>query len=183
MHGIKRASKSSAPKHRSVKEQATSANAEVERVGRAQPIVPRRPLRSLSKAQNEKLFADRVVDGRTAWARRFRDLIAVYVEDLGGEDNLSAAEKSLCRRIATITGELELLERKFALANGATAVELEFYIRCAGGLRRLLEAIGLKRRARDVSPPTIAEIAAEIAKERQPEPDDEDAADDSADNE
>ena len=107
-----------------------------------------------SRVSNGKsLFADAVVDGRSTWARRLRDLLALHVSDLGGEDVVTAAEHSLCRRISTITVELELLERKFALkGKGAAAEDLDLYLRAANSLRRLLESIGLKRVARDVTP-------------------------------
>src|SRR5271166_4468482 len=35
------------------------------------------------------------VDGRSAWMRRCKDIIAAHVSDLGGEDNISAAEPAL----------------------------------------------------------------------------------------
>jgi hypothetical protein len=68
-------------------------------------------IRTRSKVTNGRALFDGDVDGRSAWARRLRDLIRLYVADLGGEDNVSAAEHSLARRAATLTLELELLER------------------------------------------------------------------------
>jgi hypothetical protein len=79
-------------------------------------------------------------------------LIAEHVGDLGGPDNTSVAERSLVRRAAVITTELEMLEAKFAAAGQASADDLDLYQRTAGNLRRLLEAIGLQRRSRDVTP-------------------------------
>jgi hypothetical protein len=105
-----------------------------------------------SRVSNGKLFADAFADGRSTWARRLKDLIGLFVADLGGESNISEGERNVIRRIATITTELELLEMKFALANGSTAEDLDLYVRCAGGLRRLLETIGLQRRARNITP-------------------------------
>jgi hypothetical protein len=107
-----------------------------------------------SKVTNGKrLFADMTVDGRSGWSRRLRDLLQLHLSDLGGEDVVSAAEHSLCRRIATITTELELLERRFALnGKGASPADLSLYFTGANNLRRLLESIGLKRVARDVTP-------------------------------
>ncbi|WP_461329812.1 hypothetical protein [Bradyrhizobium diazoefficiens] len=107
-----------------------------------------------SKVTNGKrLFADMTVDGRSGWSRRLRDLLQLHIADLGGEDVVSAAEHSICRRIAAITTELELLERRFALkGKGASEKDLDLYFRGAGVLRRLLESIGLKRVARDVTP-------------------------------
>jgi hypothetical protein len=152
------------------------------------------------------------VDGRSPWIRRCKDIIAEHVSDCGGSDNISAAERSLIRRAATIATELERLESKFAAAaqgkftprllllaensmamaaryqpmrtnddgtkvvnpehneehyakwmaaareairavaaSEASAADLDAYQRAANSLRRLLEALGLKRRCRDVS--------------------------------
>jgi hypothetical protein len=90
------------------------------------------------------------VDGRSAWVRRCKDLIGEHVADLGGPANTSVAERSLIRRAAVLTTELEMLEAKFAAAGGASADDLDLYQRTTGNLRRLLEAIGLRRRAKPV---------------------------------
>jgi hypothetical protein len=95
-------------------------------------------------------------DGRSAWVRRCKDIIAAHLSDLGGEFNTSAAERSLIRRASTLTVELERLEARFATAGKASADDLDLYQRTAGNLRRLLEAVGLQRRARNVTP-TLAE--------------------------
>lgn len=92
------------------------------------------------------------VDGRSGWARRMRDLMALHLSDLGGEAAVSAAEKSLVRRVATLTVELERMEERFATDGEADADALDLYSRTSGNLRRLLEAIGLQRRPRDVTP-------------------------------
>jgi hypothetical protein len=91
------------------------------------------------------------VDGRSAWVRRCKDIIEAHLSDLGGEDNTSAAERSLIRRASVMTVELERLEARFAAAGEASAEALDLYQRTAGNLRRLLEAVGLQRRARDVT--------------------------------
>ena len=92
------------------------------------------------------------VDGRGTWARRMRDLIEAHTSDLGGVDVCSQAERSLVRRVATLSVELEHLEARFALADGATPQDLDLYQRTANSLRRLLESVGLKRVPRDVTP-------------------------------
>ena len=81
-----------------------------------------------------------------------RDLIALHLADLGGEDNVSEAERSIIRRVATLTVELERMESVFALAGEAQPEQLDLYQRTAGNLRRLLEAVGLERRSRDITP-------------------------------
>ena len=79
--------------------------------------------------------------------------------------NTSAAERSIIRRAAVLTTELERLEVKFALAGQASADEIDLYSRAASNLRRLLEAVGLQRRAKDVGP-TLADIIREDWKEQ-----------------
>jgi hypothetical protein len=86
-------------------------------------------------------------DMRRPWARRLRDCIEMHLGDLGS--NVSEAERSIVRRAAVLTVELERLEAKFAVDQG-TVDDLDLYQRTAGSLRRLLESVGLKRRPRDV---------------------------------
>ena len=88
------------------------------------------------------------VDGRSAWVRRCKEIIASHYSDV---PDASVAERSLLRRAAVLTIELERMERVFALAGQASAEDLDIYGRCAGNLRRLLESVGLKRRPRDIS--------------------------------
>jgi hypothetical protein len=51
------------------------------------------------------------VDGRSTWARRLRDLIELHTNDLGGEANISEAEKAIVRRASVLICELERMER------------------------------------------------------------------------
>jgi hypothetical protein len=90
------------------------------------------------------------VDGRSPWVRRCKDLIALHLSDLPAA---SIAEQSIIRRASVLTVELERLEAKFAEAGEASPFDLDLYQRTAGGLRRLLEAVGLERRLRDVTNP------------------------------
>jgi hypothetical protein len=101
------------------------------------------------------------VDGRSTWVRRLRDLIAIHLSDLGGVDNVSEAERSIIRRIATLTVELERMESGFATAGEATPAQLDLYQRTANSLRRLLESVGIERRAKNITP-TLSDILNEI---------------------
>ena len=104
------------------------------------------------------------VDGRSPWVRRCKDVIAAHLSDLGGTDNTSAAERSIVRRAAVLTAQLEQLEVRFALADGAASAEdLDLYQRTASTLRRLLEAVGIQRRRKDITP-----SLADILREQQP---------------
>jgi hypothetical protein len=100
------------------------------------------------------------VDGRSAWVRRCKDIINLHLADLGGANNCSAAEHSIIRRASVMTVELEHLEAKFANAGVANPSDLDLYFRGCGNLRRLLEGLGLERRARDVT--TIIDGAATV---------------------
>jgi hypothetical protein len=100
------------------------------------------------------------VDGRSAWVRRCKDIIEAHLSDLGGEDNTSAAERSIVRRASVLTVELERLEKRFALAGEANPEQLDLYQRTAANLRRLLESVGLERRSKDVTPPDPLDYAA-----------------------
>ena len=112
-----------------------------------------------SKVTNGKVLIAGV-DQRSPWIRRCKDVIAAHFSDLGGEANTSAAERSLVRRCAVLTVELELLEAKFAMAGEAPSDDLDLYQRTAGNLRRLLEAVGLQRRPREVGP-TLSDLLIE----------------------
>lgn len=109
-----------------------------------------------------KLLPD--VDGRNLWVRRCRDLINLHTDDLGGESNVSVAEAALIRRACVMITELERLEVKFAQDLG-TPEDLDLYQPTAGNLRRLLEAVGLRRRPRDVTPDPLdyARTSEEVA--------------------
>ena len=85
------------------------------------------------------------VDGRSAWVRRARELLDEHLVDLGGADVCSAAERSIVRRAAVLSVELEMLESRFANDGQASSADLDLYQRAASALRRLLETIGIER--------------------------------------
>lgn len=92
------------------------------------------------------------VDGRSLWIRRLRDVMSAHIADLGGDDAISEAQRSIVRRIGTMTVAIEKLEAKFAQDGEASDRGLDLHQRMAGNLRRLLEAIGLERRSKDITP-------------------------------
>ncbi len=86
--------------------------------------------------------------------RRYLDLYRAHLSDLGGEEGLSEARRSLCRRAAALETELERMECRMA---ADMQVDLDRYGRAAGNLRRILESIGLDRRTKDVTPVSLQE--------------------------
>lgn len=112
----------------------------------------RKPTQRSAVTNGRKLFVDG--DGRGPYARRFRDVFALHLSDLGGSEAVSEAERSIVRRAALLTVELEQLEAAFA-SKKASDGDLDLYQRAANTLRRLLESVGLERRAKTV--PTLQE--------------------------
>src|SRR5262244_1285988 len=98
-----------------------------------------------------------VQPGDTAWARRFRDVLAEIVSDLGGADLLSEGQRQLARRCATISIACERLEGEAAAGE---PIDLELYGRLTDRLGRALQRLGLERRPRDVTP-SLAEYLAQ----------------------
>jgi hypothetical protein len=117
---------------------------------RTHPDLSLRKVRS-AISNGSQLLAD--LDHRGAWARRLRDLIHDHIADLGGETNISEAEKILVRRCSMMTLQLELMEHNFAQNEdgAASTKQIEAYQRCVNTLRRTFECLGLERRARDVT--------------------------------
>lgn len=96
------------------------------------------------------------VDGRSIWARIMRDTITSMHNHLGGEENVSEPQRMLSRRVAALEAELIHLEDGFARARSAGGApdiaDLDLYSRMASAQRRHLEAIGLQRVPRDITP-------------------------------
>jgi hypothetical protein len=128
----------------------------------SRPIAAPRPAALRSKVTNGKSLFAVGGDMRGPWARRLRDVFELHLSDLG-PDNVSEAERSIVRRAAVLTVELERIESRFALDKGSND-DLDLYQRTAGNLRRLLESVGLERRPRDVTP-SLAEYLASRAEE------------------
>jgi hypothetical protein len=138
------------------------------------PTPKPRPKRQRSRVTNGKrTFVEG--DGRSPWARRWRDLIELHVADLGGVAALSEAQRSLVKRAATIEIELEQIEGR--LSEGKPA-DLSVYATASAHLRRLFETLGIERRARDMGgvvdvatptpwSPLLSRLHEEVERERK----------------
>ena len=100
------------------------------------------------------------VDGRTVPARVFRDTLAEIVSDLGGRDAISEGEYQLARRAAALSVECLIAETKQAAGE---PLNLDTFIPAVNALNRTLGNLGLKRRARDVTPDLATYIASKAA--------------------
>ena len=115
-----------------------------------------------SRITNGKLLPG-IVDERSAWVRRCKDVIASHLSDI---PDATAAERSIIRRASVLTVELERLEAKFATAGEASECDLDLYQRTAGSLRRLLECVGLERRAKEIGP-TLGDLLREDLRQQR----------------
>lgn len=95
------------------------------------------------------------VDGRSAPARRYRDLVSLHSSDLGGDNIISEGQRALVQRAAYQQVMLEQLEQQFVQQGGPSTADLERYQRGTNTLRRTLQCLGLHRgrvAARDRTP-------------------------------
>ena len=88
-------------------------------------------------------------DGRSAIARRARDIFDAICDDLGGHDILSEAQTQLCRRAALISIQCEQMESRSA---GGNAIDLDVYGKLTDRLGRCLQRIGVKRVPKNITP-------------------------------
>ena len=113
-----------------------------------------------AKTNNSRTFVDG--DGRGPWARRWRDLQALYADDLGGASTLSEFQLGLIATCATLRCELERLEGRLSVGED---INIDALGRVAGHYRRICETLGIERRKRDLTPPSLDDIIADEAAE------------------
>jgi hypothetical protein len=87
-------------------------------------------------------------DGRGPWARRWRDVLAEIVSDLGGPEGLSEGQRQLARRCATLAITCEKLEGEAA---DGKDIDIDSFGMCVDRLGRAFHRLGLKRVPRDVT--------------------------------
>jgi hypothetical protein len=95
--------------------------------------------RSRASASNGKLFAPSSIDCRTINARRFRDIIKKYTQELGVKE-LTQVQETALRNVAFITITMEAMEKTVASGGRVNAKE---YARLSNDLSRRLRDIGL----------------------------------------
>jgi hypothetical protein len=96
------------------------------------------------------------IDGRTAAARRAFELIETFQNDLGGIANLTEGYRQLIKRAAVLGTYIESCEAQWLSGQN---VDLPSYMSAINTQRRVLVALGLERRQRDVTPSLEAYIA------------------------
>ena len=89
------------------------------------------------------------VDGRSAIARRYRDIASAVASDQGGAGHLSEARQQLIRRFAAASCLAEQLEARLASGEQIDIGEHSLLVSTAV---RVAQRIGIDRRARNVTP-------------------------------
>src|SRR6476469_4274680 len=117
------------------------------------------PSRARSAVTNHKDLLPGL-DGRSATARRFRDLVNAVVADMGGLDHCSEVRLGLVRRLAATTVQAEMLEAR--MVNGGT-IDIATLCTLASTTVRLSQRLGLERQARNVTPSVGQYLAARTA--------------------
>jgi hypothetical protein len=93
------------------------------------------------------------VDGRSAAARRYHDLIVAVVNDQGGADRCAEVRLQLIRRFSATSVLAEQLEA--AMARGETIDVQQHALLCSSAVR-LAQRLGLGRRLKEITP-TLAQ--------------------------
>ncbi len=90
-----------------------------------------------------------LVDGRTRPALAFKAAVADFVLDLGGDDAVSRAELELIRRAAGLSVLAAQIEAEIV---GGDKIAIDRYVATINAQRRVLVTLGLRLRARDITP-------------------------------
>ena len=125
----------------------------------------REPQKARSRVSNHADLLPAIVDGRSAPARRFRDLVNAFVADMGGLDRCSEIKLGLMRRLAATTVQAEMLEAR--MVNGE-AVDIASLCTLASTTVRLSQRLGLERRARTVTPSLNQYLVGRTATDQRP---------------
>lgn len=116
----------------------------------------RRPRTAALSGQREPMLALPGVDGREFWPRQANQTYSAIVQHCGGAESITEIEALTARRVSVLEAELRHLEMKFAAlrseGKAPTIADLDLYGRLANSQHRLNTALGIERRAKDITP-------------------------------
>jgi hypothetical protein len=90
------------------------------------------------------------LDNRTASAQLVRSLVAAFVNDVGGPECVTEGIRQLIQRAAILGALIEDTEARWLRGDKLDKEWLGHYLAAVNAQRRVLETIGLERRARPV---------------------------------
>ena len=126
----------------------------------ADPVVL--PRQARTRQGRARLLTLDHLDQRTAAAKAARNLVTHLTSDLGGDDQLSAGERELVKRAALCGAIVADFEARWVAGQ---PVELNEYLAAVNVQRRVLATLGLQRRPRDVTLPSLREYLAKPQEE------------------
>ena len=101
------------------------------------------------------------VDGRSVVARRYKENYLIALQDMGGNEHLSVFENRLAKGWAAMATMMEKMVTEFLMiSNKEPGYEdlpfsIEAFIALNNAMSRQAKMLGLKRVAKDITPPTI----------------------------
>jgi hypothetical protein len=128
---------------------ASAATERIKRRDLPKALVPRKPAARSRVSNGTEGSVQPGVDQRSSVARRFRDIIADVVIDLGGPDHVTATRLHLVRRFAAQVCLAEGMEARYA---SGEHIDVGRHCKISSTLTRLAQRIGLKRVPRNVTP-------------------------------
>jgi hypothetical protein len=120
-------------------------------------LAPKKRRRGYYKRSRPQLLLRSELDGRTGAAKYFDRLVTAIETDLAGADQLSAIEKVLVEAYAGAAVSLQHMNAKLALGE---EIDISEHSSCVGALVRVASRLGLRRRQKDVTPPSLDEYLA-----------------------
>lgn len=93
------------------------------------------------------------LDNRTGIAQAMRERYHAFTSDLGGDDRLSYAQRSLCERALWL--EHWLREQERTLASGGE-FNIGAWVQAANSLQGILSKLGLERQSKEI--PDLSEF-------------------------
>src|SRR5262245_12504868 len=109
------------------------------------------------RARRPQLLTRDQLDGRTNAAKLFDRSVVDIEGDLGGHDQLSTIERALVEAFAGACVTLQHLNTKLALGQ---EIDLGQHAQAVSAMVRVASRLGVQRRAKDVSTPSVQEYLA-----------------------
>lgn len=128
------------------------------------PTVQPKPRRKHRRTKPQ-LLTRAMLDQRSNAAKLFDNLISSIQTDLGGRDQLSAIELTLIEGYVGSTVVMSDLNTRLALGE---KIDFTAHAAAVSAMVRVASRLGLRRRARELNPQSLTEIAHEyVDVERQ----------------
>lgn len=116
-----------------------------------------------AKTNGNKLLIDG--DGRSLWARRWKDIQNIFISDLGGIERLTEYQRGLIGAAATLQCQLEKMQCDISRGKEVDPKELA---RLVGTYKRTCTELGLVAKSQKNTPGGLGDLlAADIDRQRE----------------